>query len=302
MSTNQGPEYFAAEKHYLQAKTTEEKIFWLKEMLHGFKKHKGSENMQADLKRRLIKFEDKAEKAKKTGKTTKKGVKKEGFQCVIIGPPNTGKSTLLSKLTNAKPKISPNPFTTYEPEIGAMYYQGIQSQIVDLPSIGSENFDIGIIHTADLLLIVIDNLAQLKEIEPLLVRATKKRIVVINKSDLLSEEQIRKLEETIKSKKIAGILISCLTNYNIETLKERIIQNSNYIRIYTKEPGKQPSKFPVALPPNSTVKDVAESIRNGFSKTVKESRVTGPSSKFPNQKVGLTHTLKDLDIVEFKTI
>ena len=65
MSTNQGPEYFAAEKHYLQAQTIEEKIYWLNEMLHNFKKHKGSENMQAELKRRLSKLEEKKEKAKK---------------------------------------------------------------------------------------------------------------------------------------------------------------------------------------------------------------------------------------------
>jgi ribosome-interacting GTPase 1 len=50
---------------------------------------------------------------------------------------------------------------------------------------------------------------------------------------------------------------------------------------------------------NSTVKDVAEKIFHGLSRNVKETRVTGPSSKFPNQKVSLEHTLKDRDIVEF---
>jgi len=301
MSTNQGPEYFAAEKHYLQAQTIEEKIYWLNEMLHNFKKHKGSENMQTELKRRLSKLEEKKEKAKKTGKPTKKGIKKEGFQCVIVGMPNVGKSSLLAQLTNAKPKISANPFTTTEPEIGTMHYQGIQAQIIDLPAIGSENFDIGILHTADLLLIIVDSIQELPQIEPFISRSPAKRIILINKSDLLNEEQKRRLEETIKSKKINGLLISALTGFNLQLLKDEIIKNSNFIRIYTKEPGKAPSKDPVALPQNSTVKDVAESILKGFSLKVKESRVTGPSSKFPNQKVGLSHVLRDLDIVEFKT-
>src|SRR3989338_2379135 len=65
MSTNQGPEYFAAEKHYLQAKTDEEKIMWLEEMIRNFKKHKGSENMLSEIKRRLKKFREKQEIQKK---------------------------------------------------------------------------------------------------------------------------------------------------------------------------------------------------------------------------------------------
>lgn len=73
------------------------------------------------------------------------------------------------------------------------------------------------------------------------------------------------------------------------------------IRIYTKEPGKPVSQIPATLPEGSTIKDVAESILKGFSQKVKETRLTGPSSKFPNQRVGLSHILKDLDIVEFHT-
>src|SRR3989344_6370322 len=132
MSTNQGPEYFAAEKHYLQAKTDEEKIMWLEEMIRNFKKHKGSENMLSEIKRRLKKFREKQEIQKKKSKG-KKGIKKEGFQCVLLGFTNSGKSSLLSVLTNAKPQISPNRFTTKSPEIGTLYYKGMKIQIVDVP-------------------------------------------------------------------------------------------------------------------------------------------------------------------------
>ncbi len=301
MPVNASYEYFAAEKQYLAAQTIEEKIHWLEEMIRAAPRHKSSENFVAELKNRLRKFQEKQEKAKKTGKSTKKSIRKEGYQCILVGLPNSGKSSLLSKLTNAKPRIDIYPFTTKSPEIGTMNYEGVSAQIVDMPSIGSENFDIGTVNTADCILIVIENLSDLNSISPLLTKTVGKKIIAINKSDLLSEEQLRKLNETIKSRKIEGVIISSVIEYGISELKEKILKSMEVIRVYTKEPGKSPSPNPVVLKENSTVKDVAESIRKGFSQTVKETRLTGPSSKFPNQKVGLNHTLKDKDIVEFHT-
>jgi ribosome-interacting GTPase 1 len=301
MSTNAGPEYFVAEKRYLEAKTPEEKIQYLEEMIRLCPKHKSSENMVANLKQRLNKLMEKAEKTKSSGKSTQKTIKKEGFQVALIGLPNSGKSSLLAKLTNAKPLITPHPFSTRQAEVGTLEYKGIKAQIVDIPSIGSEFFDKGIVNTADLVLEVIESLGDLEKISPSLLRATGKKLIVITKSDLLSSEQLRKLEETVKSKKLNAVIISCILDYNIEQLKEKIFKSMDAIRIYTKEPGKQPTKDPVVLKANSTVYDIAEKILKGFSKKVKETRVTGPSSKFPNQKVGLSHILKDLDIVEFHT-
>ena len=301
MPVNAGYEYFNAEKKFSVAKTTEEKIAAMEEMIRAAPKHKSSEKFVSELRNRLRRFQEKQEKSKKTGKSTQKAVKKEGFQCVLLGFPNSGKSLLLSKITNAKPKISQNPFTTSQPEIGTMDYEGAKAQIVDLPSIGSELFDIGIINTADCIIIIVENIQDIEKIKPLLIKSYGKRVIAVNKIDLLSPEQLRKLQETIKSRKIPGILISAEKSIGLDELKGRIFQSMNSIRVYTKEPGRPPSQSPVILPIGSTVKDVAESILKGFSKKVKETKVTGPSSKFPNQKVGLGHILKDKDIVEFKT-
>ncbi len=301
MPINASYEYFNAEKIYLQAKTIEDKIIALEEMIKASPKHKGSENLLAELKTRLKKLKEKQEKAKKSGKTTKKSIRKEHFQCVLLGLPNSGKSSLLAKLTNAQPKISPYPFTTSKPELGTMDYQKVKAQIVDLPSIGSAALDQGLINTADCIIIVIETLSDLEKISPYLKKAQGSQIIVINKSDLLSNEEQRKLEATIKSKKLNAILISSITNYNIEQLKEKIFQQMHVIRIYTKEPRKSPTNDPIVLKENSTVKDIAESILKGFSNKIKETSITGPSSKFPNQKVGLSHILKDKDIVEFHT-
>ncbi len=302
MPINAGYEYLNAEKDYLEAQTTEEKISCLEEMIRTAPKHKGSENLLAGLKLRLKKLREQQEKSKKIGKSSRKGIKKEGYQCVLIGLPNSGKSSLLAALTNAKPKISPHPFTTNEPEIGTLIHEGVKAQIVDLPSIGSENFDVGTANTADCLLIITEKLEDLRQIEPKLTKTYGKRIIVLNKSDLLSPEQLRKLETTLRSKRINGLIISSSAGEGISELKEKIFREMNVIRIYTKEPGKSPSNIPVVLPSGSKVIDVAESILKGFSQKVKETRITGPSSKFPNQKVGLSHVLKDKDIVEFHTI
>lgn len=301
MTTNVSYEYTNAEKKYFNAQTVEEKIDCLKEMISTAPSHKGGENLRAELRLRLKKMIEKKEKTKSVGKSSKKGVKKEGFQVVLIGPPNSGKSSLLAKLTNARPKIDAYPFTTLVPEIGTLDYQGIKAQIVDMPSIGSESFDIGVVNTGDLIIMVIESISEIEKINPLLNRTYGKKLIVINKSDLLNQEQLRKLEQTLKSKKIDAIPISTINNQGLEQLKERILKSMNIIRVYTKEPGKAPAPNPCVLPVNSTVKDVAESIRNGFWKTVAETRITGPSSKFPNQKIGMEHVLKDKDIVEFHT-
>src|SRR3989338_1594179 len=120
MPTNQGYEFAEAEKKYYIAKTTEEKISATEEMISTSKKHKGTETLLALLKTRLKKLKASQEKAKKSGKSSFKAIKKEGFQVALIGLPNSGKSSLLKALTNANPIISSIPYTTKSPNIGML--------------------------------------------------------------------------------------------------------------------------------------------------------------------------------------
>ena len=88
---------------------------------------------------------------------------------------------------------------------------------------------------------------------------------------------------------------------SLDELKEKILESFNVIRVYTRQPGTKQDSVPVVLNPKSTLKDVAEKVLHGYSKKVKYAKITGPSSKFTGQKVGLKHIVKDRDVVEFFT-
>ena len=223
------------------------------------------------------------------------------MQAVIVGKTKSGKSSLISLLTNAKPEISEYEFKTRVPIIGMMNYNGVPIQIIEVPAIESENYDKGIVNSADTILILITDLSQLQEIESKIERASGKRIILFGKTDLLSENEKRKISATLQSKKYNFILVSSKTKENIEQFKEKLFQSFGRIRVYTKEPGKQKSNRPIILSPKSTLKTVAEKILKGFASKIKETRIWGPSSKYPGQVVGLNHEMKDMDVVEFKT-
>ncbi|HEB46878.1 MAG TPA: TGS domain-containing protein [Candidatus Pacearchaeota archaeon] len=298
-STNQSPFYKKAEEKFLSSQSDEERLVHLEEMIRECPKHKSSEKMLAQLRTRHKKLQKKMERGKKSGKSSKKGIKKEEMQAAIVGFTNVGKSSLLSFLTNAKPEITPYSFTTKNSIIGMMPFQGTKIQLVEVPSIGSEFYDKGIVNTADTLLILVTNLEQIKKIGDELEKAKGKKIVLFNLKENLDE---RKIRATLQSKKYDFVIINLNKKDDLEELKEKLFKSFGKIRIFTKEPGKQVNKNnPIVLDIGENVKTVAEKILHGFSKQVKESFVTGPSSKFPNQKVSLSHELKDLDVVEFRT-
>ncbi len=304
MPTNVHPEYVYAEKEFLLAESDEEKLKALEKMISFAPKHKGGENLRAQLKARLKKLKEKITTEKRTRKSARQGtgIKKEEMQAAIIGKTTTGKSSLLSLLTNARPEIADYSFTTKAPVVGMMDYNGVSIQLIEIPAVESEYYDRGVANSADSILILITNLNQIQEIEKELNKFRGKKIIVFNKEDLLSENERRKISATLQSKKYNFVLISVKNKEGIEELKEKIFQSFGKIRVYTKQPNeKQKAKKPIILLPESTVRNVAEKILKGFSSKIKEARIWGPSSKYPGQVVGLVHKVKDLDVVEFKT-
>ena len=297
-STNQSPQYQKAEAKFLSALTLEEKLFYLDEMIRECPKHKSAEKMLAQLKTRRKKLLEKIEKGKKKGKTGKQGIKKEEMQAVMVGFTNTGKSSLLTLLTNATPEIAPYGFTTKQPVVGMMNFQGTQIQIIEVPAFGSEYYDKGLVNSADVILILITELAQLEKIMPELTRTNGEKIIIFNNKEGLDE---RKLEATLKSKKLNYILINTETRNWFDELKERIFHGFGKIRVFTKEPGKQKSENPLILDPGSRIKDLAKKIHKNIIKQFKFAKVWGPSAKFRGIICGLNHILEDKDTVELHT-
>ena len=297
-STNQSPQYQKAALKFLSAQTDKEKLFYLEEMIRECPKHKSSEKMLAKLKTRRKKLLEKMDKIKSVKKSSSKpSIKKEEMQAVIIGLSNSGKSSLLSVLTNASPEIADYDFTTKNPVIGMMEYSGVKIQVIENPAINSEYYDRGLTNSADVVLILVTDINQIEEIEKKLDKTKGKRIIVFN---LKNNNDYRKIFATLQSKRYNFIIISTETKENLDALKEKIFHGFGKIRVYTKEPGKEKSTKPMILEPETSVKEIAEKILKNLN-WLKETKIWGPSSKFPGQIVGLNHKLKDMDVIEFRT-
>jgi len=301
-STNQSPFYRRAEQEFHEATTDEQRITCLEIMIKECPKHKSSENMLRNLTTRLKKLKSNLLKQKKSGKSSRQGIKKADMQCVLAGFTNAGKSTIFKTLTNLNPKISPHQFTTHGPQLGTFKFEDVSIQIIDTPSF--PNHDKSLINSTDTILFVIDDIKQIKQAEQEFNQGKAKTIIIFNKEDLLSENEKRKIEATLKSKykKYNYILFSQTpTETKLDELRQKIFATFPVMRIYTKEPKKSPSKEPMTLKQNSTLKEAAEKILKGMSKKIKRTRVWGPSSKFGGQTIGLDHILKDKDTIEFQT-
>ncbi|HDI46640.1 MAG TPA: GTP-binding protein, partial [Candidatus Methanomethylia archaeon] len=138
MPTNLPPEAKVLERRYREARTLQEKIRALEAYISAIPEHKGTEKLLRHLKRRLadLRRELEEQKKRRVGGGVGFAIKKEGAaQVVILGMPNSGKSTLLAALTAAKPEIADYPCTTTMPVPGMMPYEDIQIQLVEAPAL-----------------------------------------------------------------------------------------------------------------------------------------------------------------------
>lgn len=162
MPANLTPEYRLAEARFREAETLEDKLAALQEMLSTIPKHKGTEKMQADIKRRISRIRDEIQQAKRAA-AVKHGlsytVRREGAgQVALVGPANSGKSALLAALSNAEPEVADYPYTTRSPQPGMVGWENVAVQLVDLPPYDPElspPWLAGTIRSADALAVVL---------------------------------------------------------------------------------------------------------------------------------------------------
>jgi len=173
------------------AKNPRKKLQLMQEFLSLVPKHKGTAKLCAQVKKQMaaLRREIEEKKRRKVGRGGPKFfIEKEGAaQIALIGLTNSGKSSLLSALTNAKVEVSPYPYTTREPEPGIMTYQDIQFQMVEAPALMEGSADgrawglqtLGLARNADGLILMVD-LAQdpVSQLSTILNELEKARVVV----------------------------------------------------------------------------------------------------------------------------
>jgi len=325
MPANLPPEYLEAEKRYRAAKNATEKLACLEDMLTLLPKHKGTDKLRADLRKRVSKV--KAASQAKKGLSKRESafhIDKEGAgQVVVVGPANVGKSALVAKLTNANPEVADFPLTTWKPTPGMMPVENIQIQLVDTPPLNRDYVEpelLDLIRRSDIILLVVDlqtdpveqleetvNLLEEQRIVPSHVRDKYEEqrllkfipfLVLANKNDDENTDENLEIFRELTDNDWPIISVSTITGRNLELLKNTLVDKLQIIRVYSKAPGKEPDlTAPFVLKRGSTVEDFASKVHKDFVDKLKIAKVWG-EKVFDGQMVQRDYILRDGDVVE----
>ncbi|MEW6522877.1 MAG: GTPase [Bacillota bacterium] len=322
MPANLTPDYRAAELKFREAETLEDKLEALQEMLSTIPKHKGTEKMQADIKKRIAKLKAETQRqAKGPKRRPVYYVEREGSgQVALVGPPNSGKSALLAALSGAEPEVADYPFTTRTPQPGMVRYENVQVQVVDFPPVSKEFMPpwlLGVVRAADAILIVLDLadddlLTQTEETMELLkggklepvagppAAANQKRaLVVANKCDAPHAAEHLELLREVLDPGLSMLRVSARTGENLDDLRREIFGLLGKIRMYTKVPGKKPDlSAPFVVRAGTTIIEAAAAVHKDIARDLKYARVWGRQT-FEGQMVQRDYVVEDGDVVEF---
>lgn len=324
MPANLPPVYHEAEDRYRAAKQPAEKIAALEEMLRLIPKHKGTDKLQGEIKARIAKLK---RQPKKQGATRafSYNIPKEGAgQVALVGPPNSGKSSLLDRLTRAEPEIADYPFTTREPVPGMMPFEDIAIQLIDLPPLSEEFVEAWVydaVRRADLLWIVVrlsssidglDLAERLLAAKNIAIRPAgtepaeelplggleKPALLVVTGRDRPDSDEGMEILVGLLDRPWPLQFVSALDGSGLEKLRRATFDALEIIRVYTKQPGKPPDRDqPYTLPREATVAELARQIHKDLHAQFKFARVWG-RNVFDGQTVQREHVLCEGDVIE----
>lgn len=323
MPANLTPEYFKAERWYREATTTDEKILAIERMLSVMPKHKGTDHLKADLRRKLSKLRESPEKKSGGKHADIFHIPRSGAgQVALLGMPNCGKSSIVAALTNAKANVADFPFATTAPIPGMVQFEDIQIQLIDMPPITADFIapgQVGTYHNCDLIAICIDLSAdaveQLQicldflESRNLLIDGqtpafdgqgnllAKKAFCICTKSDIAQAGVLERLKKSCKNR-FEFVETSVKTGAGLDKLPAVFFKLLGIIRIYAKPPGKKPDMDePFTLPAGSTVMDLAVAIHRDLAEKLRFARIWG-TGVYDGQNAQRNHVLNDKDIIE----
>lgn len=326
MAANLTPDYQKAEARFREATTDPDKLAALEEMLRTLPKHKGTEKIQAELKRKISALRESAASHKKGGGKDPFHIPPQGAgQVLMLGAPNVGKSSLVGALTDAPVKVAEFPFSTHAPVPGMAHHEDVPIQLIDMPPITPDHFPgamVSAIRNTDLVCVVghvgLDSVLEDVDGALGLLRARglrpmsravlpepepegafpRRALVVANGCDCPgAAERIAMLGELLDSE-LEMVTVSAASGENLHILARRLFELLNVIRVYAKPPGKPADKSsPFIVPVGSTVMELAERIHKEIASKLKHARIWGDQS-FPGQQVHHDHVLHDKDVVE----
>jgi ribosome-interacting GTPase 1 len=320
MPTNAGPEYKKAEEAFRAAKTIDEKITRLEDMMSLLPKHKGTDHLYADLKRRMSKLLKQQESSgRKSGGGSTLGFEKEGAaQVVIIGPPNSGKSSILKAITNATPDIGEYPFSTHAMQPGMVQYEDIQIQLVDTPPVTAEFMPthlLSVVRGAEAAILVADlsadsllddleavfNAFELRHVsfvgQPNEDRDLIRCRLIANKDDAPgASDRLELLREMIGGR-FEILSLSSKDPQAMGILPRLLFDWLSIVRVYTKAPGKKPElEKPYTVFSGQTVGDICSLIHKDFLQNLRFARMWRDSNT--PITVSRHEPVQDKDILE----
>jgi ribosome-interacting GTPase 1 len=329
MPANLPPQYYELEREFRAEKDLREKLRLAQELLAIMPKHKGTDKLQADLKAKISKLKKQIVEGQRSHGARQAAlpdhIEKEGAgQVILIGPPNSGKSSLLAALTHAKPEVADYPFSTREPMTGMMMFETVQLQLIDTPPIAVdsyENYLSGLIRNADLVVLVCDlsSPSMAEDVKSVVQKLEEKRIILrpqltehpddprfSHKRALICAHKSYEDVPGQKQDQLAAlfpgfnmVVTSILDENSLAAFKKAVYDSLGIMRVYTKPIGKEADfSDPIILPIGGTVEDAAVILHKDFVFKLKFARIWG-QGKFDGQRVHRDFRLSDGDIVEF---
>ena len=236
-------------------------------------------------------------------------VKKETPQSMIIGLPNSGKSTLLASLTYSPVKIASYPFTTQKPEVGSLVHNDVRIQMVELPAlyegVSSQNRAlVALLRTTDAVIAVVNKVEEMEELSSELEAS---RIRLFNRRTGNSEKYSEGLTYLPAIVVYRGLEpeteLETIAFADLEKIKQELYRQINITRIYLRD-----REGNVSLPPiifldieELTVEDVAGEAGKRFLREFRYARIWGPSATYDGERSGLKRRLEDGDTVTIYT-